>query len=1226
MGKLKITDLVDQKSLDDLANLNQQLQTAKAVYAEAAQELSKGIKMKIEGLDDLERMQSAIHKSTEKANHAAEDMNEILEKQKKVVHETSNEMSRKLAEQEKENKAKRESYAQNKKALDIAHNILGSQKDNYRMLAKLNAELKANSEEQKKLNKAEEEGTISAKNLVSQRSELLAKEKELKTAKAELNKVISNEEKMNQAAEGSYKKLSLQLELLKKAYKELNEVEKNGEEGKTLSDEISKLDAHLKDLAADMGEFQRNVGNYAIAQGKYSETIQQKLFGLIGISEDTGNSLVALGQKGGAGFSALTTKVQSFGKAMLTLLANPAVLAMLGIAGTAVAFKWIYDYNVGLAEATKLTHQFTGATGDMLKNQRNEVSALADMYGKDFQEVLISTNALAKQFGISFDEAFGYVKDGFVSGADVTGEFLDNVKEYPAYFKEAGISASQFIAITTQANQAGIYSDKGIDVIKEGNLRIREMTTATRDALEGIGISSEQVMKDLEDGSKTTFDVMQMVSAKLEEYPESSAAVGTAIADIFGGPGEDAGLQYIKTLKDIDTNMDTVKAKAGRMAELQEEQLKSEMELQNNLSALFDFTGGTFEEMTTSAKVFVNNGLSAMIRGIVDLVNYFIDLYNESVMFRGMWQGIVSLFKSGFDTIGNLFNLFIDVVKAAGKMLKGAFTLDWDGFKSGLTDYARAFPNLVKAQVKDMKANFKEGLEDMQKKVEPITVPVNVVTTKNGKAEKVNNLKKGIRGIRNGDKDAVANVASTTTTTTSLMDAFDEEAEKENINNRLAIVEEGSEEELKLRLRMLEIERDAELRNTIKTGADKQGIIDKYLKLERDLVEQNSATRIANLQEQYATENAMADVRYAQELATLNKSYADGLISAEQYEDKKYKLGVEYSQSSAQRAIAMLEEQLSVENLSADDREKIEMDLAKAKADYESQIAEDMIDATERQKRADKQLADERIANIGKYMSYASEALNTINGLSDAIFEAKNERLDAESERAQELHDAEMQRIEELTEMGAISQEEAESRKQAAEKKTAEKEREIEKERQKLKHKQAVWNKANQLAQTGIATARGIMEALAALNPGLATFIGIMGGIQAATIIATPIPQYAKGTDSHPGGLALVGDGGKQELVVFDGKAFVTSDEPTLVNLPRGAEVYPDAAAFDAADILNQVRFVPSGDSPVVLVNNDFKELERKNSVTNDLLKQIIKLKKWIANKSDFESYKNSIL
>ena len=151
------------------------------------------------------------------------------------------------------------------------------------------------------------------------------------------------------------------------------------------------------------------------------------------------------------------------------------------------------------------------------------------------------------------------------------GEFLDSLKEYPAYFKEAGISADQFVAIIAETNKQGIFSDKGIDTIKEANIRLREMTDSTAAALEGIGLNSKKIQKELQSGSITTFEVMQLVSDKLNELPESSAAVGTAIADIFGGPGEDAGLKYIRTLKDISTNLDEVKAKAGGLGEVEED-------------------------------------------------------------------------------------------------------------------------------------------------------------------------------------------------------------------------------------------------------------------------------------------------------------------------------------------------------------------------------------------------------------------------------------------------------------------------------------------------------------------------------------------------------------------------------------------------------------------------------------------------------------------------------
>ena len=130
---------------------------------------------------------------------------------------------------------------------------------------------------------------------------------------------------------------------------------------------------------------------------------------------------------------------------MLGLLSNPWVLAFLGIAGVVAGVKWWYDYNKGLMEATKLTKDFTGLSGSELKGVRNEVQAVADSYDKDFREVLEATNALAKQFGISFQEAMQLVEDGFVAGADANGEFLENVKEYPAYFREAGLSASEFL-------------------------------------------------------------------------------------------------------------------------------------------------------------------------------------------------------------------------------------------------------------------------------------------------------------------------------------------------------------------------------------------------------------------------------------------------------------------------------------------------------------------------------------------------------------------------------------------------------------------------------------------------------------------------------------------------------------------------------------------------------------------------------------------------------------
>lgn len=555
---------------------------------------------------------------------------------------------------------------------------------------------------------------------------------ELKLAQQEANQINKLIVKVNQSAEGSYNRLSAQYSLNKIYLNNMTKAEReNTEEGRKLVAKTKEIYEEMKRLQEATGKFQLNVGNYTEASDAII-AYGDKLKGTLGLNSAFGESLLALGRGGAeskAVFTAIGDGAKALGKTLLGLLSNPVFLAIAGIAAAGAAFKWWYDYNAGLVEATRLTRQFTGKSGDDLKAFRNEVQAVADSFNADFRETLIATNALSKQFGISANEALQLVKDGFLSGADVDGEFLDTLKEYPAYFKEAGISADQFVAIVAQTNKMGIFSDKGVDAIKEANLRLREMTTATAAALDGIGISSQQVQKDLQTGTKTTFDVIQDVSAKLAELPDNAATVGAAIADIFGGPGEDAGLQYLRALKDISTNMDEVKGKAGVLAQLQEEQLQSQIELQNALSGLFDATGGNFETLTTQAKVFVNQGLTAITKGVIGVVNYLIELYNESVLIRAIWNGIVAGFKTTFDTLGSLFGFFIDIVKATGTALKGALTLDFDDVKKGLADYAAAYGNLVKAQVKDITENFQEGLAAMQKKIKPLTIPVSVGDT-----------------------------------------------------------------------------------------------------------------------------------------------------------------------------------------------------------------------------------------------------------------------------------------------------------------------------------------------------------------------------------------------------------------------------------------------------------------------------------------------------------------
>lgn len=520
----------------------------------------------------------------------------------------------------------------------------------------------------KDLQQQEKDKTITTNEMKVQTEAINATIKEYQYNVRALRKEIQNNVRTENEQEGSLKQLRAQLSNATKAYDEMSRAERDSSKGQEMQEHIQDLIEELKDAEEATGRFQRSVGSYYDSMMKAADDLQNTEFFGFDVVDDTGIGKV---MEMGKSVEDLRVKFGALKNTALSLLTNPYFLAIAGVAGVGMAFKWFYDYNKGLMEATRLTQQFTGLTGNEMKSVRNEVLAVSNTFGLEFTETMQSANTMSKAFGISVSESLKIMQDGLVSGANANGEFLDTIKEYPRYFKEAGLNAEEMVAISTQATKEGIFSDKGVDTIKEGNLRLREMTTATAAALDGIGISSKQVQKDLQDGSKTTFQVMQEVANKLKELPQSSAAVGSAIANIFGGPGEDAGLAYIEMLGDIELDMDKVKAKSGDIAKAQEDELNATKELQDAMASLFDYTGGGFEKMKAQLSTIAKKSLTAVIKGVVQAINYFVDWYNESLLLRGIINALGTSYRLMWNAIKLVCNLAIDAFKRMGFAAKG---------------------------------------------------------------------------------------------------------------------------------------------------------------------------------------------------------------------------------------------------------------------------------------------------------------------------------------------------------------------------------------------------------------------------------------------------------------------------------------------------------------------------------------------------------------------------
>ena len=1357
MSETKITDLVPQETIDKIKELNTEIQTLLNTYTTTAKELAKGVDVNVKVVGDIDKLEKLLVDKTKEATVATERLNAAISEQSQVVANTTNTISRQLMEQERVNKTQREAYTEHEKVKKLLDQYHDTYEEQAKSLVKINRELEQNKKAQKDNEKALSMGRVSMTQFTAKQAELIAQHRSLTQEKRTLTQIMTAEEKAAQSQEGSYVHMSQQLELLKKAYKDLSEEGRNSDFGKELEASIQNLDAHLKDVAADMGEFQRNVGNYAIAgqQGvvatesviaamnqearttqdlidqtkileeaklmlnkedanyqstldslnakieenkrkltdvsdilgrearsvseaeaqnkRLSEAIKHidltsadakkkleemrnqiernnrtiaeatganekfadSVLGILGVNTNLGSSFQSLGQNGNF-IDGLNTKTKAFAQTLMGLLANPWVLAFLGIAGIAAGFKWWYDYNKGMIEASRLTQNFTGLTGDAADKITTDTQAIADHMGKGFDDTIGAANTLVQQFGISWEEALTKIEDGIEAGADMNGRFVENINQFAPALRDAGVSVDEFVSILAETRN-GIFDEKGVQDIIKGGTRLRAMTKQIAESLDACGISSKQMQEDLANGNITMLEAVQQVSAKLKELPENSQEAGQVMKNVFGRTAAEGGTLLIQSLADVNTNLDEAKERMGDLGRLNREQMEAQKELNETLAAVFKMSGTSFEEMTIQAKTYIVQGLTNIIKGCVDIVNWFIRMYNNSLYVRGAVNSIVNSFKTLWEIAKFVLNQVMDSFKALGNMIEDVVTMNWDQVAGHWAEGMNALKGNVETMVRNIASNTADAFNNTLKdELKPVSIELDANLTGLGanpgndkpktpysptakeptdkekakaakEAEKaakeelkrIHELEeskiavmaegheKELAMIRLKFKKKIDEIKGDGETENALRVQLAEQCQKEiadcelkyqtelakiNLENRLASVEEGSKEELDLKLAQLEATRAAELKAAERTGADVTLINDKFNKERLELEEEYANNLADKITERYGVEEITRNQEYSNAVNALKERYAKEMAlaagnAAKQEEIKRnlendlYALEVEYSQKAGEAAIKMIEEILNLENLSAEDRLKWEQELAKAKIDLANQIADANSESVDRQIADDERLREKRKANLQNWLQVASDAIGNISELVNTLFDGQIEKLEEEQEANTEAGEKEQERITELVNKKVITQEEGEARKRAAEAQTAKKNEELEKKKQQLKHKQAVWEKANSLAQAGIATALAITHALP--NLVLAAIAGAMGAIQIATILATPIPKYAKGTDYHRGGPAIVGDGGRSEVVLFNGGAWLTPDKPTLVNMPEGAVVIPSVMDYD---------------------------------------------------------------
>ena len=523
----------------------------------------------------------------------------------------------------------------------------------------------------KDLQQQEKDKTITTNEMKVQTEAINATIKEYQYNVRALQKEIQNNVRTENEQEGSLKQLRAQLSNATKKYDEMSKAEREGAKGQALAKHINEITEKLKLAEEQTQRYYRNVGNYYNSMLDLAADLQHvvPMGGGGGVGEGINsfaNTVVNLGKN----VKGIIPNVKAFGSTLLGLATNPVFLGLAGVAGAGMAFKWWFDYNKGLMEATRLTREFTGYTGEALETMRNSIAATADTMGKDFKDVLGTADNLMANFHLSGEQAMDVINKGFASGADLSGDMLQKIQQYAPTFHDAGISADQMVAIIQQT-RSGIFSDKGLDIIDMASKKIREMSSGTASSLDAIGISSKQVQEDLAKGTKSTFDVIQEVSTKMKNFGADSQQVGDVLKNVFGKQGAAAGIQLIEQLDTMSTSLDEVKKQTGAWGDVKLENIKLQKELNTYMSSMFDFSQKGFASIITAGKQFGTKVLVQIMKGLFNTINYFIDWYNESLLLRGAINAIGMNFRLMWNAIKLVCNLVIDAFKRMGFAAKG---------------------------------------------------------------------------------------------------------------------------------------------------------------------------------------------------------------------------------------------------------------------------------------------------------------------------------------------------------------------------------------------------------------------------------------------------------------------------------------------------------------------------------------------------------------------------
>lgn len=684
------------------------------------------------------------------------------------------------------------------------------------------------------------------------------------------------------------------------------------------------------------------------------------------------------------------------------------------------------------------------------------------------------------------------------------------------YQRNVGNYASGFNPLNNAINQLGREAPAFVNSLQTGFMAISNNLPALFDALSGINEQNKQLQAQ----GKPTVSVFRQMAAAVFSL-QTALSVGVTLLTIYGA---DIIAAFSGSSKVIDEHKDKVN-------QLHSTYTEQAVILSAVKKAVNDSTTSQFE-FNNALKVAEQNGVSLNAieearGGNLALINDLIDKQIDLSIRQAKAQALVQLIAENEIETAKRRREYAQGTQSTLKNLLTALQI----FQTGTA----ALDNMELKSIKDLtdaNAEYYRMLEELG--LDSLIQDEKGTKDKEKRAEQEKDFLASLYEYRRMLNDAEIR---------GYQDIYDEQlkyfSEREKASDNITAIEGQNAE-----LRRLESMRVLERQNAEETAELKRKLKNQ------EITQSNYNAVILSMEKDLRNKQDIVSEEFYKDLYDIQKKSSERSIKLIQEEQKARDEYVEKYEGEGLRVLdvdKMVDDFRKKRDKEQEDRLKklrkatddyLEGFVSSAFDDFGFKATYNLLKVEENGKTTFQNLID-GAQTTGEKMRVAitagleviQEAFNFIKQNTEAEFQLMYARLDMQKKVADSFA---------LNEAGK-----------------AEIERQYEEKRREIRRKELQAQKEQAIFNAVINTAQAVTAALP--NFVLAGIVGALGAAQVALIAARDIPAYAEGTDNHKGGLAIVGDGGKRELIWQPSRGYsVSPDTDTLVNLEKGSKVFPD--------------------------------------------------------------------